>query len=573
MVPIISDSFKSRTLIIATLAAAGMALGVAVALGAWLLLALSLLAFILLLITVRRHYKEREQFNKWLIDQSFDITFVLSIEGKILYANESSLRILGHPPETLIGTDSFSHLHEDDRAAVRDAMLRAFALDDSVPSAVPFRVRALDGSWVRLEATSRPVLGADRTPKLIVSARDIRERMELESELLNARRLESVGRLAGGIAHDFNNLLTAILGNASLVRGTLPKDHAVLPEIEEIENSAVRGAELTRRLLAFARRQMIEPRTIMLDEQISTLQRPLEDLAGPEISILVSTESTKWPVKVDPTAFEQALVNLVVNARDAMPGGGTLSIAVSNIRVDEAGHAALAIPSGDWVQVQVTDTGIGIEEQELATIFEPFVKRSQHGNRSGLGLATVFGIVSQAAGYVRVQSAVGRGSTFTMFFPRLGLERQGEHESPSAPDPLAPRARADETILLINGEDRMRQSTARRLRELGYHVLTSSTGAQGISIAATHSGTIHAVVSDILMPTIGGAETVSKIRIHRPDIGVVLISNYDETSLGESAAVPKWAYLLKKPFSQVDLGKAVRCSLDSSIPPERSVLS
>ncbi len=514
---------------------------------------------------LRLELVRREQRFRSLIENSSDIIFMVSPDGALQYASPSVTRVLGYEPQALLAADAFSFVHPDDGPALRDAMLRSFAGDESVPAVVPFRARAAEshgGAWVRLEAVSRPFAETDGTPRLIVSARDVRERLRLETELLAARRLETVGRLAGGVAHDFNNLLTAILGNVSLMRGGLPPSHDLRADLEEIEQSALRGAELTRRLLAFARRQMIEPRVLDLGEQVRGLERLITRLIGEDVRLALESEPGLWTVKADPTALEQALVNLAVNARDAMPMGGRLLIQCGNVRFDGAGGGGAGVPSGDWVRVEIRDTGIGIDESTLGHIFEPFFTTKGQSGGSGLGLATVFGIVSQAGGHVRVRSEVGVGTTFSLFFPRVDGAVSPDPRAVEATASVAPRAREDETILLIEDEDSVRQVTARLLRELGYQVITAIDGLQGISIAATHAGVIHAVVSDLVMPHVGGAEAVAQIRKHRPDVRVVFISGFSEDALHWRGAMPQGGRLLTKPFASPDLARAVRRALD-----------
>jgi two-component system cell cycle sensor histidine kinase/response regulator CckA len=507
---------------------------------------------------LRAEIERREQRFRSLIENSSDMIFMLSREGMIEYASPSVERVLGHDTAALRGRDAFSLVHPDDVPALRDAMRKSFDRDPTVPLVVPFRASMAGGGHARLEAVSRPFAEADGTPRLIVSARDVRERFRLETELLAARRLETVGRLAGGVAHDFNNLLTAILGNVSLMRPAVARQPELRSDLEEIADAAQRGAELTRRLLAFARRQLIEPRTLDLATQVRSLERLLHRLLGEDVRLVLEAAPDPWPVKADPTALEQALVNLVVNARDAMPSGGALTIRTGNARVDD-GPDSLGVPAGDWVRLDVADTGIGIDEVTLGQVFEPFFTTKGKAGGSGLGLSTVYGIVSQAGGHVRVRSTPGAGTTFSLFFPRAEGTVEAGVDGHAAPDPeTASGAANHETVLLIEDEESVRHVTARLLKGLGYEVLTAVDGADGVAVAERFQGAIHAVVSDLVMPNLGGAEAVARIRAQRADMRVVFISGFSEDALSWRGAMPQGGRMLMKPFSKADLDRALR---------------
>ncbi|MHB1298561.1 MAG: hybrid sensor histidine kinase/response regulator [Gemmatimonadaceae bacterium] len=510
---------------------------------------------------LRTELERREARFRSLIENSSDIIIILSPVGTIDYVSPSVTRVLGHEPESLLGRNAFDFVHPDDADELRDTMQRIFDRDPSVPDVMPLRTLARNGEYARLEGVSRPFAEDDGTTRLIVSARDVRERLRLETELIAARRLETVGRLAGGVAHDFNNLLTAILGNVALMRGSVVAMPEVRSDLEEIAQSAQRGAELTRRLLAFARRQIIEPRVLDLGAQVRGLQRLLHRLLGEDVTLRLESAPALSVVRADPTALEQALVNLVVNARDAMPAGGTLTIRTCDAPID-GGELSMGVPDGAWVRIDVTDTGIGIDEDTLGKVFEPFFTTKGKMGGSGLGLATVYGIVSQAGGHVRVRSTPGVGTTFSLFFPRAVGVLMDPIDEEAVRDGAIPRAMPDETVLLIEDEESVRNVTARLLRGLGYRVLTAVDGADGIGVAEAHDGEIHAVVSDLVMPNIGGAEAVARIRERRPAVRVVFISGFSEDALGWRGAMPQGGRLLTKPFSRTDLARSVGGALD-----------
>lgn len=509
---------------------------------------------------LRSTLASREQWFRKMIENSSDIIFQIGPDGTVDYASPSLDRLLGLKMEQVVGADAFSYVHPDDVDTLRDAMLKSFARDDSVPTTVPFRARAANGQYVDLEAVSKPYEEADGSPRLIVSARDVRERRRLEGELIAARRLESVGRLAGGVAHDFNNLLTVVVGNLALIRAH-EDTAAVADHVDEIEHAVQRGAELTRRLLAFARRQMIEPRILTLRPQIVELERLLRRLIGDHVRLDLEVPDELWSVRVDPLALEQMLVNMVVNARDAMPDGGVVTISGSNLAIAEESPQYFGVPAGAWVRLDVRDTGTGIDESVLGQIFEPFFTTKGESG-TGLGLATVYGAVRQAGGQIRVHSEINVGTTFSLFFPRV-VEPVARPADGISTTQLA-RARPGEQILLIEDEASVRDVTEKLLTKLGYGVITANDGLDGVAKAASHQGPLSLVLSDLMMPELGGAEAVSRIHERRPRLPVIFISGYSAKALDWGDTMPSGGRLLSKPFSVEELARAIRESIDAA---------
>lgn len=508
---------------------------------------------------LRAQITRREDWFRSMIENANDIIVQISREGELEYVSPSVVRILGRLPSELTLTSAFALLHPEDLTLMREGMERSFAGDPSIPTTIPFRARHVNGEYVHLEAVSRPYAEADGKPRLMVAIRDVRERRRLETELLSARRLESVGRLAGGVAHDFNNLLTAVFGNLALMREQSPGNAELLEHLDEIESAAQRGAELTRRLLAFARRQKVEPRVLDIAAELRELERLLKRLLGESVALVLDLSATLWSVRADPAALEQMLVNLAVNARDAMPNGGTMRVRASNAHVGNAGVDGLSVPAGDWLRIDISDTGAGIPAEIIGQIFEPFFTTKEQVGGSGLGLATVYGAITQAGGHVRLQTTLGVGSTFSLFFPRE------QHEGPSV-TPVEiedrPVAQSGETILLIEDEPSVREVTMKLLGRLGYTVLTAVDGLDGVAKAAAYEGRLDMVVSDLMMPGLGGVETVGQILERRPDLPVLFISGYSESALRWSEGAPKRGKLLQKPFSVDELARAVRHALD-----------
>jgi two-component system cell cycle sensor histidine kinase/response regulator CckA len=344
------------------------------------------------------------------------------------------------------------------------------------------------------------------------------------------------------------------VGNVSLMRERAAQDAALTAHLEEIDHAVQRGAELTRRLLAFARRQMIEPRILNVGEQVADLERLLRRLLGDSVTLSVETAPDLWSVRVDPTALEQVLVNLAVNARDAMPNGGTLRLVGSNLAVAESGHESLGIPRGEWVRLDLSDTGAGIDESVIGQIFEPFFTTKDRSGGTGLGLATVYGAMTQAGGHVRVRSAVGSGTTFSLFLPRVIPPTAPKR--PSTPVDAA-RAVPGEIVLLVEDEAGVRDVTAKILRKLGYDVLTAEDGERAVALVAARTEPIHLVVSDLMMPGINGVETVRQIQALRPSLPAIFISGFSEEALRWRDGMPSAGRLLAKPFTVQDLAAAV----------------
>ena len=508
---------------------------------------------------LRTEMARREDWFRSMIENANDIIVQMSRDGNIEYISPSVVRILGHAPSAITLTNGFALVHPDDLAMLRDALERSFAGDPSVPTTVAFRARHTNGEYVHLEAVSRPYTESDGRTRLMVAIRDVRERRRLESELLSARRLESIGRLAGGVAHDFNNLLTAIMGNLSLMRERAQGFDDCREHLDEAESAAQRGAELTRRLLAFARRQRVEPRVLNVDMEIQELERLQKRLLGESVALELDLPAALWQVRADPASLEQMLVNLAVNARDAMPDGGTMRVRASNVHVAEAGAEGLSVPAGDWLRIDVQDTGTGIPSEILGQIFEPFFTTKEPLGGSGLGLATVYGAITQAGGHVRVQSAPGMGTTFSLFFPR---ERATPAQAPPRAQTERPMAKPGETLLLIEDEASVRIVTAKLLSKLGYTVITAVDGLDGVEKAAAHEGRLDVVVSDLMMPNLGGIEAVTRILERRPALPALFVSGYSESALRWTDGTSRMGKLLQKPFSVDDLARAVRTAID-----------
>jgi nitrogen-specific signal transduction histidine kinase/CheY-like chemotaxis protein len=382
---------------------------------------------------------------------------------------------------------------------------------------------------------------------------DITERKRLEKQLLGSQRMEAVGRLAGGIAHDFNNLITAILGYASLVQASLAEDDPVRDDVAEISRAATRAAGLTQQLLAFARKRVIQPRVVDLNELVINLEKMLKRLIGEDIRLETRTAPDLWNSKLDPGQFEQVLVNLAVNARDAMPEGGQLLIETANARLHSSVIQKAEVVPGDYVMISVTDTGTGMDQQTMARIFEPFFTTKEVGKGTGLGLATCYGIVKQAGGYIFVYSELGRGTTFKIYVPRAHAEGSRA-------------VRGRETILVVEDDDNVREFAVRALEKRGYRVLPARYGDEAIRVARSADQPIDLVLTDVLMPKMGGGDTARAVREIWPNIRVLYMSALPDALVTLEAELGQGAILLPKPFSPEELEHRVREVLDDSVP-------
>jgi nitrogen-specific signal transduction histidine kinase/ActR/RegA family two-component response regulator len=388
---------------------------------------------------------------------------------------------------------------------------------------------------------------------------DVTEQRTLEEQLLAAQRMEAVGRLAGGVAHDFNNLLTAILGYASIVDAELPPGDPLREDVTAITQAAGSASSLVRQLLAFSRRQMLRPEELDLSAVVERVEPLLRRLVGERITLRAALEGGLPGVRADPGQLEQVLVNLVVNARDAMPDGGTVSLETSAVLVDEdEARRHLGLRPGSYVALTVTDTGVGMDRATRERVFEPFFTTKEPGRGTGLGLATVYGIVKQSDGYIGVTSEPGEGASFRMLLPALPIA-----VAPTTPTPAAEPAaeRGTERILLVEDEETVRLLAATVLRRLGYAVELAGNGTDAVRILDRETGAFDLVVSDIVMPELSGTELAAVVAERWPGMGIVLMSGYAAEVVGRDGPAIEDAFLAK-PFTPQVLGATVRSVLD-----------
>jgi PAS domain S-box-containing protein len=489
------------------------------------------------------------------VDNAADLVFVLDPESRrIVDANGTAESVLGLDREAL---------------ATRELSDLALDLDRERLSALYDDLR-LSQQSATLEATLRVASGASlpvevrftalATPALVLAAaRDLTERRRMEARLRQAQKLDAIGRLAGGIAHDFNNLLTVILaGTSTLLEDLSPADPRA-DELREIELAAERASALTRQLLIFSRQSTVAPTLVELDAAVARMGRMLERLIGEQIRLVVHKSAVPTCALVDVGQIEQVIVNLAVNARDAMPQGGVLTIEVLEREHDGAAiEAPMIAPAGTYAVVAVSDTGVGMSEEVRAHLFEPFFTTKEPGRGTGLGLSTVYGIVQNASGHLRVSSTPGRGSRFEVWLPRKNAPGAS---SATAVDTTRPRG--SETILLVEDERAVRELTARALRRAGYQVIEATDGAEGLARATEPTTHIDLLVSDAVMPTMGGPELARRLRLDRPALRVLFVSGYPREPLIDVTGGAAMAFL-PKPYATDTLLRAVRAQLDAA---------
>ena len=399
---------------------------------------------------------------------------------------------------------------------------------------------------------------------------DITERKSLEEQLLQSRKMESMGQLASGVAHDFNNMLTAIVGYARLSGAALPSSHPVSDNLKAIRQAADRATSLTRQLLVFARRQPIEPTIFDLNDLIIGFDKMLRRLLEAEIELVVLLSADPVPLKADPTQMEQVLMNLAVNAKDAMPGGGKFFIQTANVTLDAERAGQLGgISPGEYVMLTANDTGPGMAEEVVARIFEPFFTTKEVGKGTGLGLATCYGSIKQSGGHIEVQSELGRGTTFKIYFPRS----EDPARLPDTGDGAVRSPLGTETVLLAEDGPLLLGLVSYELRSQGYRVLEAANGEEALRVAEGLDGEeIHALVTDIVMPRMGGKELAERFKAEHRDTKVIFMSGYTDKAVFDYAAPEPGVAFLQKPFLAEDMTLKLRELLDGhDHPPEAMV--
>jgi two-component system cell cycle sensor histidine kinase/response regulator CckA len=499
---------------------------------------------------------EAEAKYRMLVEHVNAITYIAEIgmEGQWYYVSPQVEAILGYTPDEwlAISRQWTLQIHPDDLHGVVAA---EEASEKGFPFQAEFRIRRKDGREVWLSDTAVVVKGSDAHRVMEGIMVDITDRKVLETQLQQSRKMEAVGRLAGGIAHDFNNLLTIVTGytDLALSRPAVPLE--IRADIERIENAAGRAASLVQQLLAFSRKQVLQPRTLDVNAIVLNLDKLLRRLMDDNIEMITRAHENVGKVKADPAQLEQVIMNLLVNARDAMPKGGRIVLETSNVDLDShyaEDHAT--VKPGRYVMLAVSDTGIGMSQETVAHIFEPFYTTKESGHGTGLGLSTVYGIVKQSGGYIWVYSEPGRGSTFKVYLPRV--EEMQEDAVATSPAQLS--AKGTETILLVEDEQAVRELIETVLLEQGYEVLAARDTNHAEELAKNFEREIHMLLTDVVMPGTSGRELAARVCVLRPAIRVLYMSGYTDNVISTGGMLEKGLAFLQKPFSPSILVQKVR---------------
>ncbi len=497
-----------------------------------------------------------------ILDIADDAIISVDEHQHIHLFNKGAERIFGYAAEEVLG-QSLDVLLPARVVNVHREHIRGFAQSTESARRMGERGqifgRRKDGTEFPAEASISKLQSGGETVFTVI-LRDTTERQSLQTQLLQAQKMEAVGRLAGGIAHDFNNLLTAILGASDLLLEDLSVDASGREEVEEIKKAAHRAAALTHQLLAFSRQQVLAPQVLDLNVLVADVEKMLRRLIGEDIELRTMLARDLGAVQADPGQLQQVIMNLAVNARDAMPQGGKLTIETADAELDET-YAQEHVPTqaGRYVMLAVTDTGIGMDANIKAHVFEPFFTTKEKGKGTGLGLATVYGIVKQSGGYIWVYSEPGHGTTFKIYLPRI----EGT-PPPTAPKPAAPESlRGSETVLLVEDEAAVRNLTRRVLEGYGYAVLTTENGHEALQAAQERQGPIHLLVTDVVMPKMGGRELAQRLAPGRPEMKVLYLSGYTDNAIVHHGVLEPGIAFLQKPFTPQSLARKVREVLDA----------
>jgi two-component system, cell cycle sensor histidine kinase and response regulator CckA len=491
-----------------------------------------------------------------LLESSSQAIVSIDRGGRIVLANRRAEEIFGYSGEELLGARIELLLPESKRGVHSRDRDNFFDRPRTRPMGIGMDLsgRRKDGSEVPVEV-SLSYVEIDEGVFAIAFVSDISQRKNLEEQLLHAQKMEAVGRLAGGVAHDFNNMLTVITGYNRMILDELSTMDPLRGYAEEILKAADRAAALTNQLLAFSRRQIMQPRIINVNAVLVQTQKMLRRLIGEDIELILDLGVNVGNIKADPCHVEQAIVNLAVNARDAMPMGGHLRIETSDVLLDE--HYArthMGVKPGEFIMIAVSDDGHGMDAEVRRHIFEPFFTTKEKGKGTGLGLATVYGIIKQTGGDIWVYSEPAQGTTFKLYFPRV---KEPLSESGGS-DPSATNRSGGETILVVEDEKAVRELTVRILQQLGYTILTASSGTEALEISRAHDGHIDLLLTDVVMPIMSGRQLADHLQVTRPQTKVLFLSGYTENTVVHHGVLDAGVDFLPKPFSRENLSRKLR---------------
>jgi PAS domain S-box-containing protein len=501
--------------------------------------------------------RESEERYRLLFERNLAGVYRSALDGRLLECNRAFAQMMGYasPAEAMAQPGLAFHASP----GAREQFLERLGREGSLVN-FENQARRKDGSLIWIVENVSLLRSDDGEEVLLGTVFDMTERRRLEEQLLQSQKMEAVGRLAGGIAHDFNNLLTAVAGYSELLLRELPEGDPSRESAEEIRQAGNRAAALTQQLLAFSRRQVLEPRVLDLNAVITGMERMLRRVIGEDVELTSSLDPELWRTRADPGQIEQAILNLVVNARDAMPRGGQLTLETANVELDEtfAGHYATVHP-GPHVMLAVSDTGVGMDAELQARLFEPFFTTKAHGKGTGLGLSTTYGIVKQSGGSIWVYSEPGHGTTFKIYLPRCEEPIEDRVAPPPARETAAP---GTESVLLVEDEPEVRRLVEKLLRLKGYRVLSAASPADAIAISRRHEASIDLLLTDVIMPGMNGRELSRVLAPTRPSMRVLYMSGYTDVGVSQQGILARGTAFLSKPFTPEALARKVREVLD-----------
>ncbi len=501
-----------------------------------------------------------EQRYRSLIENAADAILIVDADGIIRYASPAHERVLGYAPSQLVGTRADEILLAEDRQRFHDTLQRlASAIERE--ATLELRCRRPDGTLKTLSGCGRDLSADPAIGGVVFNLSDVTEQRELEAQLRQAQKMEAVGRLAGGVAHDFNNMLTAIKSYGQLLLEAIEVGDARRADVTEIVHASDRAAALTRQLLAFSRQQVLRPTIVDLNEVVREMEKMLRRLLGTHIQLDTKLAPQLWPVLVDAGQMEQVLLNLVVNARDAISDTGRIAIETADVFLDERyadRHAPAGIAAGHYVMLAVSDTGAGMDAATQARLFEPFFTTKEQDKGTGLGLSTVYGIIKQSGGFIWVYSEVGHGTTFKVYLPR----RESPAGTSSVAEGRSTVSTGSERVLLVEDDEMVRVVTRRALERLGYAVTEAANGPEALRLWDREGTAFDLVISDMSMPQMSGVELVRQIKARAPNALILLTSGYTEYAFSNANRFERGVGFIEKPFTPDQLGKRIRDLLD-----------
>jgi two-component system cell cycle sensor histidine kinase/response regulator CckA len=499
-----------------------------------------------------------------LLDSMAEGLYGLDLNGRIVFANSAAAKLTGYTVDELLHHSAHELLHHS-KADRTPYPLDTCPIHKGLGGGERYFVGdevfwRKDGTSFSVECRCNPIRDRGELAGITVTFFDTTDRKRLEAQLLQSQKMEGLGRLAGGIAHDFNNLLTVISGYSDLLRKTLPPDAKEQKDVKQIKQAAGRAADMTKQLLAFSRQQVLQPRVLDLNTVVAQIDQLLRRLIGEDIRFRTILGASVARIKADKGQLDQVILNMAVNARDAMPDGGQLTIETQNVMVNKAQadrHPGIA--TGHYVMLAVNDTGTGMDQTTRSHIFEPFFTTKEQGKGTGLGLATAYGIIQQSGGFVDVYSEVGHGTTFKIYLPQVDEAASPVTESETIQDLVT----GTEVILLVEDEEMVRELALRVLQDLGYKVLEAGSGEGALHLAEVHRGPIHLLVTDIVMPGMSGDQLAERLVRARPDTKVLYVSGYTSDTVVRRWTQEGKTAFLQKPYDSTSLTKKVREVLDA----------